>query len=129
MQEKVRKLTGTLTLEGELKEIDDSRALVVWIEDDTLTQGNTSQDGHERNKYNTLWYVPLETMQLPPGRSIDYIRQHLANSDYSCPVRMTIEPNLKSRVEILEPVLNPEAHWSDFLAGLPADPDEDLFEK
>jgi hypothetical protein len=129
MQETQRRLTGTLTLEGELKEIDDSMALVVWIEDDTLTQGNTSQDGDERNKYAKSYHVPLKTMELPQGRDLDYIRRHLANPDYSCPVRMIIEPDLTSRVRVLEPVPKPEANWSDFLAGLPKDQDEDWFEE
>ena len=114
MQEDKRRLTGTLTLEGELKEIDDSMALVVWIEDDTLTQGNTLQDGDKRNKYAKQYHVPLETMELPQGRNLDYIRQQLANPDYSCQVRMTIEPDLTSRIRVLEPVPRPEANWRIF---------------
>jgi hypothetical protein len=127
MQENQRRLTGTLTLEGELKEIDSSVALVVWIEDDTLTQGNTLQDGNKRNKYAKQYHIPLETMELPQGRDLDYIKRHLANPDYSCPVRMIIEPDLTSRVRILEPVSSPEANWSDFLAGLTKDSAEDIF--
>ncbi|MDP1729366.1 MAG: hypothetical protein Q8L27_04140 [archaeon] len=125
MTNNLRKLTGTLTIEGTMLEIRAHNALVALTDNHTLTQGNTKQDGDPKNKYTSTYFIPLEKMNLPQGRSLDYIHEKLKDSNYHCRVQMIIEPNLTSKIEILEPELGFQGHWSDFPAEY--HPCEELF--
>jgi len=129
MEENQRKLTGTLTLEGTVLDIDASRATIAWIQNDALTQGNTLDDGNSKDRYVKQYFVPLDRVTLPQGKDWSYIKKCIGNPQYDCYAKMIIEPNLSTRVEILEPLVESEESWGDLLKGLPEHPIEALFEK
>lgn len=118
------RLTGKLTLEGTLKDIDKSRATVALVLNDTITHGNTC-DGDPNNRYARQYFVPLATIRLPPEKGLDYVRQYF-DQHREYPLRMTLSPGSEPIIEFLEP--EPEEPLDELLKVLPKHPIEDIFD-
>lgn len=99
----IKPLKGTLIIEGMIIDVDDKYAFVEYIEDNTLSQGNTRTDGNPDNKTIQSYFVPLNILTYQKEVTLGDLKTKVGNRNWEFPFRLIFPQNLEARLEVGKP--------------------------